>query len=173
MKKRLSLSAALMLTALLTLPVPARADEAPSSVPEEPTGYTILVGLQKQALDLTALPCQPYRENEVLMVPLAKVSQALGYQVSWDPETGNITVDDGYIQKAVLHHGTAEAYFTGHLNIVDLSREVDNAAPTNVIDGRAFVPLSFFREFSNTVTLEDSIVSIAPSMMHLDQSPTV
>ena len=72
MKKRLSLSAALMLTALLTLPVPARADEAPSSVPEGPTGYTILVGLQKQALDLTALPCQPYRENEVLMVPLAR-----------------------------------------------------------------------------------------------------
>lgn len=173
MKKRLSLSAALMLTALLTLPVPARADEVPSSVPEEPTGYTILVGPQKQALDLTALPRQPYLENEVLMVPLAKICQALGYQVSWDPETGNITVDDGYIQKAVLHHGTAEAYFTGHLKVIDLSREVDNAAPTNVIDGCTFVPLSFFREFLNDAALEGTTISIAPSMMNLDQSPTV
>lgn len=173
MKKRLFLSAALMLTALLTLPVPARADEAPSSIPEEPTGYTILVGPQKQALDLTALPCQPYRENEVLMVPLAKISQALGYQVSWDQETGNITVDDGYIQKAVLHHGTAEAYFTGHLKVIDLSREVDNAAPTNVIDGCTYVPLSFFLEFLNDAALEGTTISIAPSMMNLDQSPTV
>ena len=34
-------------------------------------------------------------ENDRLLVPVRKVAEALGYQVSWEPYTNRVTVSEG------------------------------------------------------------------------------
>ena len=146
---------------MLLLPVFAAGNAAESSA------FTIQVGLDKKALSLDGLPRQPYREGDALMVPLRRIAEALGYQVDWDGKTGAITVDDNYIQRATLHNGTAQVVFDSHLKVIDMSRTIDNAAPTVIHDGVTYVPLDFFMEFFNDVSETDGLICIAPSMSEL------
>ena len=162
MKKLLSCVLAVVSIFMLTLP--ALAAEGPST-PESPS-YTIIVSGNPVVLD--DLPCQPYYEGDTLMVPLRKISEALGYRVDWDAETGAITVDDEYIQKATLFGGTASVVFHGHLQVIDMSREIENAAVSVIHDGVTFVPLEFFQEFFNDVTVTGTEITVAPSMNQLD-----
>ena len=154
----------LLLAAVCILPT-AAADDQNAALAED---FSIYTGLDKAALDLSGLPVQPYRQGDEIMVPLARVSQALGYLVSWDPVTGDITVDDDYIQKVTLRHGSAEADFSGHLTVIDMSRQVELSAAANVIDGCTYVPLSLFCEFFNETSVDGSAVYVAPSMVELD-----
>ena len=101
------------------------------------------------------------------MIPLRKTAEALGYRVEWDAETGNIIVDDDYIQGALLHSGTAKAVFTGHLKVIDMSREVENSAETVIYDGCTYVPADFFEEFFNDVAVDGMNISVSPSMAEL------
>lgn len=140
---------------LVSVSIPAFAAE-PDAQP-----YTIIVS--EQVLDLSGLPCAPYREGETVMVPLRVIGEALGYKVSWDAQTGAVTLDDEYIQKATLHHGTAAVVFEGHLQIINMSREIENSVPTAVHDGYTYVPLEFFQEFLNDTAVEGSKITIAPS----------
>ena len=107
------------------------------------TAYTLTVNGTE--IDLSDLPRAIYESDGHIMIPLRKTAEALGYRVEWDAETGNITVDD-YIQGALLHSGTAKAVFTGHLKVIDMSREVENSAETVIYDGRR----TFLRNFSTT-----------------------
>lgn len=157
------ISALLSVCCLFALTLPALADEAPPN--EKP--YTIQIGLEKTEPDLSALPCRPYYEDGVLMVPLRLIAEGLGYRVGWDAETGAITVDDDYIQKATLYNGTAEVVFESHLKAIDMSRTIDNAVPTVIHDGYTYVPLAFFTEFLNDVSEEDGTILVAPSMCEL------
>lgn len=163
MKKLLAVILAVL--TVLSLGVPAlAADAAPA---ESPTAYTIIVN--GKTLDLSGLPVAPYEEDGVVMVPLRKVGEALGYRVGWDAETGAITIDDDYIQGATLFDGSAKAVFTGHLKVINMSREIENALPTVVhTGGYTFVPADFFREFFNDVTVENGVITIAPSMCELE-----
>ena len=119
-------------------------------------------------LDLSQLPRQPYREGDVRMVPLRLIAEALGYRVGWDAQTGAITVDDDYIQKATLYSGTAEVVFDSHLKAIDMSRTTVLPAAAVVFDGRTYVPLTFFTEFLNDVSEENGVILVAPSMCTLD-----
>lgn len=132
--------------------------------------YTILVS--EQALDLSDLPCAPYREGETIMVPLRKIGEALGYKVSWDAQTGAVTLDDEYIQRATLHHGISAVVFEGHLQIINMSREIENSVPTAVHDGYTYVPLEFFQEFLNDTAVEGSKITIAPSKCEINNGIT-
>lgn len=98
------------------------------------TAYTLTVN--GAVIDLSDLPRAIYESDGHIMVPLRKTAEALGYRVEWDAETGNITVDDDYIQGAHLHSGTTKAVFTGHLKVIDMSREAENSAETVIYDGR-------------------------------------
>lgn len=106
------------------------------------TAYTLTVN--GTDIDLFDLPRAIYESDGHIMIPLRKTAEALGYRVEWDAETGNIAVDDDYIQGAHLHSGTTKAVFTGHLNVIDMSREVENSAETMIYDGRR----TFLRNFS-------------------------
>lgn len=79
-------------------------------------------------------------------------------------ETGAITVEDAYIQRAILLDGSETVVFEGKLQIIDMSREIKNAVKTTVHEGCAFVPLEFFEEFMNTTNIEGTTITIAPSM---------
>ena len=160
MKKFLAVLFSLCCVFALTLPV--FADE----VAEKPC--TIQVGLEKETLDLRELPRQPYRESDVLMVPLRLIAEALGYRVGWDAQTGAITVDDDYIQKATLYSGATEVVFEGHLKVIDMSRTAELSAAAVFHDVRTYVPLTFFTEFLNDVSEEDGVILVAPSMCTLD-----
>lgn len=151
------LSAALAAIMLVLICVPAFAAETDAQP------YTIIVS--EQILDLGR--CTPYREGDTVMVPLRKIGEALGYKVDWDAQTGAITIDDEYIQKATLYSGTAEVVFEGHLQIINMSREVENSVKTVIHRGYTYVPLEFFREFLNDTAVEGSKIIIAPSMCEI------
>ena len=107
-------------------------------------------------------------ENGEVMVPLRAVAEALGYKVAYDEATGIITVDDEYIQAANLKADSAEVSFDGHLQIIDMSRDIELSAAVKVIDGTAYVPASFFAEFFNEVVTSGSKISIAPIVYTID-----
>lgn len=129
-----------------------------------------MLKVSDKAIDLSALPTAPYKEGADVMVPLRLVSEGLGYTVGWDEITGDITVEDAYIQKAHLHNGSAEVKFDGKLEIIDMSRTVTNSHATVIIDGYTYVPCDFFTEFLNDVTVDDTSISIAPSMVYIDRA---
>lgn len=158
MKKRLSISLCLCFAILLA--VPALASGTPAASEPE---LRILVGPDRQALNLPPLPRQPCREGGAWMLPLRVIAEALGDSVGWDAKTGAITVDDGAIQKATLFSGTADVTFASHLKGIDLSRTVTNAAATVIHDGCTYVPLSFFEEFWNDAQEENGVFTITPS----------
>lgn len=132
---------------------------------EEPAAYTLV--LSGQHLDLGDLPMAPYMEGDTVMVPLRKIAEALGYSVGWDAETGSITVEDAYTQKAFLSNESAVAVFESKLQIIDLSRTIETAAPTVIHGGCTYVPAEFFREFFNDVAVDGTVITIAPSMCEI------
>lgn len=138
---------------------------AETAMQEMTESYTIIVN--EQMLDFTDLPTAPYKEGDTMMVPLRRIGEALGYQVDWDSETKAATIEDRYIQRATLFDGSAVVVFQGKLQIIDMSREIENALPTVIHDGVVYVPLEFFEEFFNDIKWEDRIVTIAPSTNEL------
>ena len=155
-KELLTLAVALVLALALTGCAPKDA------------GVAILTGLDKKELAQGDLPCRSYYKGETLMVPLCEVAQALGYSAEWDAATKTAVIDDGYIQKAMLTAGSKTVTFEGHLRIIDISREVELTAAPAVQEGTPYVPAEFFTEFLNEVEYGEGIVTIAPSVVGLD-----
>ena len=139
-------------------------------VVDKPSGnnYAVSVGTDEKRLDLSALPCDPYYDGEHIMVPLRAVAEALGYRVSYNETTGEITVDDDCIQAATLKNGSANVTFSGHLQVIDMSREVELPVKVTIIGGHTYVPADFFIEFMNEVKVENGVVTIAPQMAYID-----
>lgn len=161
--KRL-LTSIVALGAVFLLCIPAFA----AGTNQKGTGTAYAIMVNGKALDIRGLPVAPYEENGTIMVPLRKIGEALGYEVEWDAETRAITVDDKYIQKATLFDGVAAVVFEGKLQIVNMSREVENAVPTVIHNGYTYVPLEFFQEFFNDTAVEGAMIKIAPSMCELN-----
>ena len=139
---------------------------AVESVPAQKT-YIIRVGPEKTELELRDLPRQPYLEGDVIMVPLRLNAEALGYEVGWNAETGAVTVDDNYIQKATLFNASAQVSFEGRLKVIDMSRTAEVSAPAVIHDGYTYVPLEFFGEFLNDTIEENGVITIATSTCEL------
>lgn len=119
------------------------------------------------SLSTTGLPTQPYADDGVYMVPLRLIAEQLGYTVAWDSVTGAITVDDDYIQKAVLYGGSTAVSFEGHLQVINMSRDVEMERAAVILDGVTYVPLSFFTEFFNDTAVDGNTIVVAPSMAEL------
>jgi len=89
-------------------------------------GVAILTGLDKKELAQGDLPCRSYYKGETL-VPLCEVARALGYSAEWDSANQTAIIDDEYIQKATLTAGSKTTLFEGHLQVINVSREVELA----------------------------------------------
>lgn len=98
-------------------------------------GVAILTGLDKKELAQGDLPCRSYYEGETLMVPLCEVARALGYSAEWDSANQTAIIDDEYIQKATLTAGSKTTLFEGHLQVINMSREVELAEALTVQEG--------------------------------------
>lgn len=158
------IAAVLLFAGVLSLILPLSAEVGD---PTENPAFTIVVGLEKEELSTSDLPCLPYYDGNSLMVPLRKISEALGYKVDWNAQTGAITIEDEYIQKATLYNGTENVIFEGKLKVINMSREIENEAKTAVHNGVAYVPLAFFKEFLNDTSINETVISISPSMAEL------
>ena len=139
----------------------------PTFAAEDTTTETYTITVNGQTADLSNLPISPYKEGDTVMVPLRKIGEALGYTVNWNPETRVITIEDCYVQKASLTDGSAFVTFESKLKVIDMSREIENAVPTVVRSGCTYVPFEFFREFFNDVSIDGTIITIAPTMNEL------
>lgn len=155
----------MVLSILIAFALCASGFAAEAAGDEDTAVYTIVVN--DQTLDISDLPLAPYKEGNTVMVPLRKIGEALGYKVGWNGETKAISIDDAYIQKATLYNGTATVVFEGHLDAIDMSREIENAAKTIIHNGYIFVPMEFFAEFFNEVTVENMTVKFSPSKSEL------
>ena len=102
----------------------------------------------------------PYYDGDTLMVPLRKISEALGYNVGWDAETGEITID-AHTQTATLFSRTKEINIEGKLKAINLNRKIENAKETIITNGCTFVPVEFFKEFMNDVTVDGTKITVA------------
>lgn len=129
------------------------------------TIYKVFVNGKIIDLETAAVYC----DSGVVMVPLRKVGEALGYKVDWDSQTGEITIDDEYIQYAALYGGSREAVFKGRLKVINMSRTIENERATTILDGVAYVPLKFFEEFLNETNINGSVVSISPSTCEITE----
>ena len=157
------LPAILIFVLALAIAIPAFASGEREKQGAEPA-YTVLVGLEEQKLELTD---HPYETDGVLMIPLCEVADALGLRVVQDSDTGAVTVDDDYIQGAVVTPDKTTVAFTGHLQVIDMSREIELQAAAATRSGCVYVPASFFEEFFFDVTVEDGTITIAPQMAEL------
>ncbi len=110
----------------------------------------------------------PYKENGIVMVPIYETSKALGYKVSQSSDGDTLTIDDEYIQKAVLTNGSDTAAFEGNLKVIDMTREITLSVPITVYDDCAYAPAELFMEFFNDVTVYENSITIAPSKSKLD-----
>ena len=79
------------------------------------------------------------------MVPGRLVSDAVGADVGWDPETRKVTITDGG-KEIILTIGSTAVQINGATQTID-------CAPEIVPPGRTFVPLRFVSE-----TLEADVV---------------
>lgn len=129
------------------------------------SNWSIIVNGKNISLDSTEMP---YEENGVLMIPVCKVAEMLGYSADLDEKSGTVTVDDDYIQRATLTNGSDTAVFKGHLKVITMDREVTLSAPMKICGKCPFVPADLFEEFFNDVVVGENTVEISPSMMYLD-----
>lgn len=121
-----------------------------------------------QNIELSDLPVPIYEKDGSVMVPLRKIGEALGYKADWDEKTGDIIIDDEYIQKAVLHDGSENVEFIGRLKVINMNREIQNSVPTEIHGGCTYVPLEFFREFFNDASCDGININVEPSKCCID-----
>ena len=184
MKKTLSVTLALLLavTAALT-PVAAKAGANLLLIPktsesgkiptepatEEPAEEPVVI--EKLTVSgeeiVTDEKTAPYIQNETVMVPLRLVAEALSYDIGYDAETGEITVEDAYVRRARLKNGSGDVVFEGKLKVIDMSRSTTLAEKVTVKNGVTFVPSEFFVEFFNDITLEGGVLDISPQTSEL------
>lgn len=80
---------------------------------------------------------EPFIENGRTLVPIRFISEALGYNVSWNEEKREVSVFNSYMD-LVLKIGDKDAIVNGKLVNLDV--------PAKIVDSRTFVPLRFIGE---------------------------
>ena len=118
---------------------PGKDTEAEKS---EPKVIVLTIGSMEATVNGApyTLDAAPYLNAEVnrTLVPVRFVSEALGAQVGWDPETGRVTITDGE-KEIILTLGSSTVRVNGAEQTID-------CPPTTLPPGRTFVPLRFVSE---------------------------
>mgnify|MGYP001050648425 CR=1 FL=1 len=96
------------------------------------------------------LDAEPYINAEAgrTLIPVRFVSEALGAEVDWDPETSKAVITYGE-KEIILTTGSAEVQVNGDKQIID-------CAPVILPPGRTFVPLRFVSETLEAEVIFDS-----------------
>ena len=101
-----------------------------------------------------ALQQQARVEDGVVMVPLRAVSEALGYEVTWDQQTKTANVNNGEGQMNVTVNEDNYQYVTARTDAVGMSAPQSlGAAPQLEEPGTLWVPAQMF----STLTQQDAV----------------
>jgi len=91
--------------------------------------------------EITDAPSAFVNEDDMVMVPLRAIAEALGYEVEWNQESQSVTVGSSIFLKI-----GEDSYTFEQMAPIELK-----AAP-KIVEGHTFVPLSFFRTVVNAKT---------------------
>ncbi len=125
------------------------ADQSPAS-----SGLLINLTIAMQEARVNGVPytldAEPFINAEAgrTLVPARFVSEALGAEVGWNPETRKVTINDGK-KEIILTIGSTAVQVNGEKQIID-------CAPAILPPGRTFVPLRFVSETLETEVVFDS-----------------
>lgn len=109
-------------------------------------------------IDLNSKDIFPY--NGVIMVPVRAVGEGLGFDVQWDSQTGDVSVDDG-VTKTTFQLGF-DNYYMASSTAIGFSNPTPLGAAPRLIDGSTYVPIGAFDILlnSSTFTVEDGVIKI-------------
>ena len=93
-----------------------------------------------------------YYKGAVLMVPLRAIAEALGYEVIWEGATRSV-----YLNNVISLTIGKDDYTIGRMAPLQLG-----TAP-EIVDGRTYVPLSFFKQVvrAKRVNVQDGVIEIS------------
>ena len=101
-------------------------------------------------------------ENNVVMIPLRKVAEQLGYTVTWDPDDQSVRVEMN-IAYIIVKPGEDWYERIGTIKKVNLNHIFQyGAGPVNV-NGTMYVPAQLFEAFYNSVSITPQAVTITPA----------
>ncbi len=102
-----------------------------------------------------------YDKDGTLMVPLTKISEALGYSVKKESATKKITIE-GVNYKITLKKGMKKIRYISTLKCMTVSKTVTLPEKTTVRGKVLYVPVDFFRQMFNGITVEGENIKITP-----------
>ena len=124
-----------------------------TSVPKEDVHLFMPVGAMDIVVENRVIdgPAAYVNEESTVMLPLRAIAEALGFRVAWNGEMQLVMLGDSF------------TVTIGEDAYVDLSRDelISIGVVPELVDGRTFVPLSFFREvipMNNAYVFEEQIV---------------
>ena len=133
----------------------AGAPAAPEEKEETRKIIKLTIGQEEVSIDgeFFILEAAPFIEAGRTLVPVRFISEALGAEVGWDPDTQQVTVTDEGME-IVLTIGSQDV-------LVDGKEQTIDCAATILPSGRTFVPLRFVSEILGAeVDYQDGIVTI-------------
>lgn len=128
------------------------------------TAYHLVVN--GKALTTTDLPAPAHNKNGIVMVPLRRTAEALGYTVTWDEALQRTRLDMS-IASMEFYPEMKDYERLGKLKHINLNHLYDFKAQPEFIEGVLYVPADVFTAFLNDVTVEGNTVSIAPQVSYL------
>lgn len=142
----------------------ARESETPAEeiIPAE--GDLLKPGMGKlfvngKVLDTTGLPFPWIKERGVVLVPVRRVAESLGYTVSWNEETQTVRIEDS-IQQIDLIPGERIGVFQGKLEDIPLTRKEEMQEAPRLVGDYLYVPVTLFRRFFNDIKISNDRISI-------------
>lgn len=123
-------------------------------LPTTPGEAPVVTDVAKMPIvvDGTTIEASAYDKNGVTMVPIAPIVSAMGYEAVWDSETKTITMG-----RTVSMTVGENAY-----NFARMAPIALESAP-EIVDGRAYVPLSFFSKVFQVEggAIKDGVIEIS------------
>ena len=112
-----------------------------------------------KVLDTTGLPFPWIKERGVVLVPVRRVAESLGYTVSWNEETQTVRIEDS-IQQIDLIPGDRIGVFQGKLEDISLTRKEEMQEAPRLVGDYLYVPVTLFRRFFNDIKISNDRISI-------------
>lgn len=125
--------------------------------------YHLLV--QGRAVDTSDLPAPAHNKDGVVMVPLRRTAEALGYTVAWDQNTKQTKVD---MSIAYMYFAPKMKDYEriGKLRNININHMYEFGASPELIEGVLYVPAEVFTAFYNDVSIAGNEVSILPQVSY-------
>ena len=122
-----------------------------------------------KTLDAASLPTPVLVRQKETMVPLRLVAEALGYTVSWNPETASSKLDMS-IASMEFRPGETLYQRKGKLKVINLDAAYKFTNAPQVVEGVTYVPVSLFGVFFNEVKIEGKTISITVQKSQLQDA---